>query len=211
MIRARATLAILAAIALLVSHPSNADPRDAVGKVLETFRETYGFPGATVAWARSGGSVDTIAVGFADLEARETMRPDHRMLAASIGKTIWGALVLALESDGLLAQDDRVADHLGHLPWFDRLPNAATMTIGQLLRHSAGLPDHVHMDGAARDLIGVGEADTFDPSRLVAFILDETPLLPPGTGWAYSDTGYVFLVPALEAALAAALLEADAR
>ena len=52
------------------------------------------------------------------------MIPETRMLAASIGKTIWGALVLSLEADGLISRSDLVSDFLGDELWFDRVPNA---------------------------------------------------------------------------------------
>jgi D-alanyl-D-alanine carboxypeptidase len=78
--------------------------------------------------------------------------------------------------------------------WFDTLPNAGSITIDQLLHHASGLPDHVHSPGFQRAWgeLATSEGD-FDPERLVAFVASEAPLFEAGTGWAYSDTGYVLL------------------
>ncbi len=185
------------------TQAANADPSDLRGDMqdlLGAFHETYGFPGATLAYVADDGGVETLAVGLADIEAGIPMTPDSRMLAASIGKTIWGALVLALEAEGTLSRADLVASHLGDLPWFSRVPNADTMTVGQLLNHTSGVPDHVHMDGVAPEFVALGDTGQFDPAVLVSFILDAPPLFEAGSEWAYTDTGYVLLGLVLEAA-----------
>ena len=128
------------------------------------------------------------------------MAPETRMLAASIGKTIWGALALSLEADGLVRRSDLVSEYLGDRSWFARIPNADDITVGHLLTHTSGLPDHVHMDGVAAELMAMGDEEPFDPVDLVAFVLDEPALFEAGTAWSYTDTGYILLGLALEAA-----------
>lgn len=161
---------------------------------LEDFRARHGFPGATAAIALPDGTLVTAAAGFADVEFGRRMTPDTPMLAASIGKTFVAATVLALESEGHLSQADRLSDHLGDRPWYSALPNADSITIGHLLRHRAGLPDHVHLPEfqAAWSRIAAGEG-TFSPEDLVGFVIGQEPLFEAGAGWAYSDTGYVLL------------------
>ncbi len=201
--------ALMVSIGVLapVAHAEERDLHEDLQDVLETFHATYGFPGATAAIALPDGTVETVAVGLSDVENAVAMKPDSRMLAASIGKSIWGALVLSLEADGILARSDLVADYLGDAPWFARVPNAAEMTVGQLLTHSSGVPDHVHMDGVATTLMELGQADAFDPVDLVAFILDTPPLFQPGSSWAYSDTGYVLLGLVIEKAAGRSVFE----
>jgi D-alanyl-D-alanine carboxypeptidase len=191
-------------VSLITSvHPVFAEAGSAgsaVRQVLAEFHETYRFPGATVAYATEDGTVEAFAIGYADVEAGIPMTPESRMLAASIGKTVWGALVLSLEADGVLARSDFVSDYLGDRPWYARVPNAAEITIGQLVNHTSGLPDHVHMDGVADELIELGDAEVFDSVDLISFILDQPPLFEAGSGWEYSDSGYVLLGLAIEAA-----------
>ncbi|SIT01573.1 D-alanyl-D-alanine carboxypeptidase [Roseivivax lentus] len=163
--------------------------------VLAGFHEKYGFPGVTAAIASPGGPVVTAAIGFSDLEARRPMTPDTPMLAASIGKTFVAVTVLALEDEGLLSLTDPVSKHLGHRDWVARLPNHATMTVQDLLRHTSGLPDHVHIASFQADMgmrMASGGA-AIGPEEAIAFVLDAEPLFPAGSGWAYTDTGYLLL------------------
>ncbi|MCF3595744.1 beta-lactamase family protein [Rhodobacteraceae bacterium LMO-12] len=162
---------------------------------LGDFQERYGFPGATTAIALPDGTVVVAAVGLADVEAGRPMTPETRMLAASIGKTFVAATVLALESDGRLAQPDLLADHFGDRPWFANLPNAEAMTVGHLLHHQSGLADHPHLSEfqaatAARIAEGGG---AFTPEEILGFVTDHAPLFEAGTAWTYSDTGYILL------------------
>jgi hypothetical protein len=63
-------LGLAAALLLLpfaVSQPLHAETssmRDSLHDLMDDFRQTYGFPGATVAVAFEDGSVETVAVGW---------------------------------------------------------------------------------------------------------------------------------------------------
>lgn len=177
-----------------VSAQDNVRMHDGLQEVLDTFRDRYDFPGATAAVALPDGTVIVAATGLADVEAGTSMTPDSRMLAASIGKTFVAATVLQLESDNRLSRADLLADHLGDRAWFDRLPNAGTITIAHLLHHSAGLPDHVYLpefQGAWAQLTS-GDA-AIDPDEIIGFVTGKEPLFAAGSAWAYSDTGYLLL------------------
>lgn len=188
------------ALCMAMVTAAQADRTKDLRDLLETYRETYGFPGATAAYATPDGMIVSTSVGYADVESGLPMSPDNRMLAASIGKTLWGAVVISLEDDGVFERTDLVSVYLGDEPWYSRLPNSATITIGQLLTHTSGLPDHVHMEGAAEKLISLGQAKQFRPADAIAITLDTQPLFDPGTGWAYSDTGYLLLGMVIEKA-----------
>jgi len=169
---------------------------------MERLCAEYRLPGMTVAWVGPGGSRGSAAIGFADVERRVSMRPDTRMLAASIGKSFVGALCAALAAEEQVSLDAPVGRWLGERPWFAHVPNHQSISLRHLLTHSAGLPDHVHTTSFARALSTRWSSNRqpFAPEELVAFILDEPPLFPAGQGWAYSDTGYVVAGMAVEAA-----------
>lgn len=174
----------------------------ALEATLEAFRARHGLPGATAAIVLPDGTLATAATGLADVESGRAMTPDSLMLAASIGKSFVATTALALEADGVLARNDLVAVHLGNRDWFARLPNHDTMTVGDLLRHTAGLPDHVHMEPFATEMaerVAIG-ADALSPEGAIAFVLDGEPLFPAGSGWSYSDTGYLLLGLVIEEA-----------
>ena len=165
--------------------------------------------GLTAAIALPDGSVATVATGVADAEAGTPMTSDSRMLAASIGKSFVAMTALSLESDGVLSRSDLVSRHLGDLDWLTRLPNHTTMTVGDLLRHTSGLPDHVHLRGCQSEMamrVASGSG-AFAPEEAITFVLDTDPLFSAGEAWAYSDTGYLLLGLVIERAGGAAYFD----
>ena len=200
-------VATAVAASLALAGPAFAEPQqDRLQGLLDSFRQDYGFPGATAAMALPDGSVVMAATGLADDEAGTPMTSDSRMLAASIGKGFVAMTALSLESDGVLSRSDLVSQHLGDRDWFTRLPNHATMTVGDLLRHTSGLPDHVHLQGFQSEMAArmVDGSAAFTPEEAIAFVLDADPLFPAGEAWAYSDTGYLLLGLVIEQAGGAA-------
>ncbi|RFU14751.1 class A beta-lactamase-related serine hydrolase [Rhodobacteraceae bacterium W635] len=197
--------AFVASLALAGPAPAEAT-QDRLQGLLDSFRQDYGFPGATAAIARPDGSVVMAATGVADEEAGTPMTSDSRMLAASIGKSFVAMTALSLESDGVLSRSDLVSRHLGDRDWFTRLPNHDTMSVGDLLRHTSGLPDHVHLESFQTEMATrmAGGSAAFTPEEAIAFVLDTDPLFPAGEAWAYSDTGYLLLGLVIEEAGGAA-------
>jgi D-alanyl-D-alanine carboxypeptidase len=195
---AAALLALVSAATPLMAQDASALSTQ-LQATLKDFLDRYAFPGAAAAIVLPDGIVVTAATGLADVENARPMTPETPMLAASIGKTFVAATVLALESEGSLSRADLLSAHLGDRSWFDALPNAESITIGQLLHHTSGLPDHVHLPAFQQDWarLTTDEGD-FGPEHLVAFVAGEAPLFEAGTGWAYSDTGYVLLGLAIE-------------
>jgi len=195
--------AILTAIfGLTASGAIGETGADALATLLDEFHARYAFPGATAAIALPDGEIVAAAVGLADVEASRAMTPDTPMLAASIGKTFVAATVLSLAHDGDLSLEDLVLEHLGDLDWFGRLPNHATMTVGDLLHHGAGLPDHVHLDSFQAEMAArmADGAAAITPVEAIDFVLNAEPLFAVGGGWAYSDTGYLILGLVIEEA-----------
>lgn len=160
---------------------------------IDRIRQQYGFPGMTAAYVLRDGTSISAASGLADVEAKVPMADHPRMLAASTGKSFVGALCIALALEGRLSLDDPVSRWLGKYDWFKRVPNHESMTLRHLLTHSAGLPDHVHMEAFQKTFAREwrASANPFPPKRLVGFILDKPALFPAGQGWAYTDTGYI--------------------
>jgi D-alanyl-D-alanine carboxypeptidase len=205
-------IAITIAIAIALAPQAAAGPAEALRGALEALHAEHGFPGATAACVLPDGSVVTAATGLADVEAGKPMRPDDRMLAASIGKTFTGAMMVALAGEGRLGLDDPLADWLGEEPWYERLPNHDAITLRHLLRHRSGLPDHVYDEA-----FGAGFAQrlatgrSFASRELIGYVLDDEPLFPAGEDFAYTDTGYVLLGLVIEKATAESYYEGVAR
>lgn len=195
-------LCVVAAFIALAGQASADTPQDRMQVLLDDFRNEYGFPGVTASVALPDGRVLSAASGLSDREAGTAMTPESRMLAASIGKTFVAMTVLSLEDDGVLFRSDLVSEFLGNREWFTRVPNHETMTVGDLLRHGAGLPDHVHLEAFQAEMASrmSSGAAAITPEEAIAFVLDDEALFAPGAGWAYTDTGYLLLGLMLEEA-----------
>jgi D-alanyl-D-alanine carboxypeptidase len=173
--------------------------QDALQVQVEALRNQDGFPGATIAFILPDGTSGSTAVGFADLERHQPMRPNARMLAGSVGKTFVSATLLQLVDEQKVRLDDKVRSWLGSQSWFERLPNAGDLTIRMLLNHTSGIPDHVEMQTFA-DAVRRDPSHVWKPEELLAFILDKPPLFPAGKGWSYADTNYILVGMIIERA-----------
>jgi len=184
---------VCAAVLAACAHQSTADRATQFQAEVERIRVQYGFPGMTAAYVLRDGTVGGAASGLADIESEAPMMQNSRMLAASTGKSFVAALCVALALEGRLQLDEHVSRWLGKYDWYKRLPNHESITLRQLLTHSAGLPDHVHMKAFQQTFANEWRAseNRFPPRRLVGFILDKPALFPAGMGWACSDTGYI--------------------
>jgi D-alanyl-D-alanine carboxypeptidase len=199
----RTAISILCAAMLAgcaVHHPP-ADHASLFRAETDHVRVEFGFPGMTAACVLKDGTVVTAASGLADVEANVPMTDNTRMLSASIGKSFVGALCISLAIEGRLSLDEPISRWIDSFDWFQRLPNHESITLRHLLTHSAGIPDHVHMDTFAEAFANAWQEtkNPFPPEHLVAFILDEPALFPAGHGWAYSDTGYILAGLIIEA------------
>ncbi|WP_441000137.1 serine hydrolase domain-containing protein [Fodinibius sp. SL11] len=169
---------------------------------LDSMRESYGFPGATAAYKWTDGRIGVASTGFADVEAGTPMKPESRMLAASIGKTFVGATAVSLADEGVLDLDVPIVQWLGDRSWFTRLPNHDSITLRHLLTHRSGLPNHVYMEEFASEASRRWRRQNlpFPPDSLVQFVLDKTPLFNAGEGWSYTDTGFILIGLVIEKA-----------
>jgi CubicO group peptidase (beta-lactamase class C family) len=110
----------------------------------------------------------------------------------SFGKTVIAATALSLVRDGLLELDEVVAE--------------GPFTLRQLLRHQAGLADY----GELADYhAAVAHNEVPWPVEELLQRLDASRLrYPPGTGWRYSNVGYLYVTRLIERATGLPLGEA---
>jgi D-alanyl-D-alanine carboxypeptidase len=153
-------------------------------------------PGATLAAAFPDGGVVSRAAGFADPQARSAMRADDRMLAGSVGKTFFAAVLLQLAGEGRVALDEPIQTYLRAAPWIAKLPAADRVTARMLLEHTSGYPafDEPFM----RALIDEPRRDRTHEERLRP-LFDQSPLAAPGAKFAYTDLNYVLVAEIIEA------------
>lgn len=160
-----------------------------------------GAPGAA-AWVQGEDGSLQAAGGVADISTGRPMEARLRFRAGSLTKSLVATVVLQLVAEGRLS----LADTLEH--WLPKiLPYGDQVTIRQLLGHTSGVPQ----DWATieRTLYGSrqGRFRSWSPQALVALVAGRPPSFPPGTAWAYSNTGYILLGLLVETAGGATLAQ----
>ena len=158
-------------------------------RFLELRKESE-FPGANIGIVWGNDRAMSVSIGFSDLENEKALKPTDRMLAGSIGKTYVSAVTLQLVEEGKLELDDKIEKWLGKEPWFDRLPNARTITLRMLMNHTSGIPEHVQEKAFAKAMLDQPDK-VWKPEELIAYIFDRKPLFEAGKGWSYADTNYI--------------------
>ena len=157
--------------------------RSRLGARLRTQLRDRGVGGIAAAL---GATRDVCAVWFP-----ESLRSEPEFLAYSITKTFMAASALILQQESRLSLDDSLAR------WFPEIDRSARITVRLLLNHTAGLPDY----GGLR---AYHEAVRRWPGKPWSFdeFADHTwrrgLLFEPGTGWSYSNPGYMLVKSILE-------------
>jgi CubicO group peptidase (beta-lactamase class C family) len=189
---------ILRTVQAAVTAPS-AKPTErespAINTVAREFMEKFKVPGLSIAIARHGEFVHQQGFGFADMEARTPVTPDHTFRIASISKPVTSATVFALIEQGRLRLDDRVFGERGLLR-FDygkNLPGRVEeITVRHLLTHTCGGWGNKKNDPMFRD-------PKLSQREIIEWTLNNVPLEhAPGTSYAYSNFDYCVLGRLLE-------------
>jgi CubicO group peptidase (beta-lactamase class C family) len=136
--------ACLLAVAARVSG-SDA-PSDVTGRIDALFAATGAghWPGAAVVVMRDGAVVHSKAYGLASLEQGVANTPRTKFRLASVSKSFTALLVLRLVEEARLRLDDPLAKHL------PGIAGGEAMTIHHVLSHTAGMPDFMSFEDAAR-------------------------------------------------------------
>ena len=190
-------LALVLAVSACHTAPATARPAPPTWAAeLQTrvaaFQRESGLAGVNLAVSLADGRVVTAAAGQADRETGEPLRPEHRMLAGSVGKTYAVALLLQLVAAGRLGLDDPVAGFFADAPWYARLANAEDLTVRRLANHTSGLPRWVFQP-ALWQALGSDPDRRWTGAERLALILDLAPVHAAGEAFAYSDSNYILL------------------
>ncbi|MGW2021000.1 serine hydrolase domain-containing protein [Streptomyces decoyicus] len=142
---------------------------------LDTLARAHQVPGAQLA-VQVDSVTYTVQTGEADAATGEMFTVDTAVPLGSVTKPYTAAIVMLLAADGDLALTDLVGTHV---PELRRAPH---LTVRQLLSHTGGLPTGPDSDDAA----------VLTPARyLSAHCSGRDTVCAPGTGFSYSNAGYV--------------------
>lgn len=139
--------------------------------------------------SRKGESPVIVNEGLASYELGVRIDPAFRFGIGSISKTFTAFAIVLLAREGRLSLDDRVSKFLPGLPYGDDI------TIAQLLRHEAGVPDYYTWPEYIEH-----RTQAISVPEFVALIGKHQLEFEPGSRSAYSNSGYALLAAVIEAA-----------
>ncbi|WP_283138982.1 serine hydrolase domain-containing protein [Rhizohabitans arisaemae] len=186
---------------LLLATVLATDPTH-VQAALDQALTRYGAPGIA-AEVRDGRERWFGSAGFSDTETGRERRADERFRIGSATKSFTATVVLQLAGEGKLSLDDRVERWLpglvrgnGH--------DGTQITVRQLLNHTSGIFNYVNDPELFAKAQGTAwlehRYDTYTPKQLVRIAMRNPRHLPPGTGFAYSNTNYILAAMIVEKA-----------
>lgn len=196
----RAILLLLASVFALPPASGPVWAQTPLAAVLQPYLAGYGLPALAAAVAKNGEIVAAGAVGTRRADADIPVTVADRFHIGSDTKAMTALLAAMLVEEGKLRWDTTMAEAF---PEFAAGMDAgfATVTLEQLLSHTGGVPpDNEEIAGVWKEALC--QDGNLDAMRLfVVGKLSKQPLAsPPGTRFAYSNTGYVIAGAMIERA-----------
>lgn len=182
-----AAVAALVFLAGFLARPGDVPGDTGPQALLDRWRARAGVPAVVLAVKAPGR---TPWVGTSGTLLRDgdggTVTPDARFRIASITKLFVATVVLQLVQERRLSTADRLDRFV---PGF---PGADAITVGQLLDHTSGVPDYGQTNGFSDRLLA-DRGHRFSTDEVLSVIADSKRPFRPGTGYAYSNSGYLLL------------------
>jgi CubicO group peptidase (beta-lactamase class C family) len=172
--------ATIACSFLLSAHPAEAArPDDEVARTVRAEMAKQKIPGLALLVSRKGVPIRTQGFGLASLELNVPVTPETIFQSGSIGKQFTATAVMLLVEEGKIRLNDPLLKYFADGPgwWSD-------VTIRELLSHTAGFTDYPKDFDLRKD---------YSEAVLLKIVEAIPPAYPPGTGWSYSNLGYVTL------------------
>ncbi|MBI1366633.1 MAG: serine hydrolase [Alphaproteobacteria bacterium] len=165
-----AVLAGAAASAKTVTHKTGGGGAEskmlgALADYVDQHRADWGLPGMTVCVVDRDGFAGYVTSGWANVDRRVKVGPDHLFQIGSISKMMGALAIWTLIDEGALSPDARVKTLLPELP----LNGGDDVVLQHLLNHTSGLPDYPPLFPEGGLWTGYAA----------------------GSHWSYSNTGYL--------------------
>jgi CubicO group peptidase (beta-lactamase class C family) len=149
-------------------------------------------PGLAVLVQKNGRTSFEKGYGVRDLRTNTKIDPPTNFRLASFTKQFTAMAIMLLVHDKKLRYDETLAEIFPDFPAYGK-----TISIGNLLNHTGGLPDYEDLMAAAEtprnSRIWTPERQIHDAEVLGMLEAESKGKFPPGTSWSYSNSGYVVL------------------
>ena len=163
---------------------------------LDELRDEFDLPGLAIAVADRDGVIFTGAAGSRRVgsgAALETTDPFH---IGSVSKPITSTVVGVLVDQGEFDWETTVGELSAEL-MRDARPEYASITIGQLLSHTAGIPPFEEDEEFDAIPVAAGDARA-QRLTFAQRVLTLEPVAAPGNAHVYSNAGYTIAAAAIE-------------
>lgn len=168
-------------------------------RMVQDLMDRYGVPGGALAIVKDGRLVLARGYGWADVQAREPVRPEMLFGVASVSKSFTAVTVLKMIEERRFKLDEPIMRLLpkeepprGHR----EDPRWHQITVRMLLDHSGGWNRHESGDPGSWSNKVARELHVRQPisrPELFRFMLGERIDFDPGTQCEYSNFGYMLL------------------
>jgi D-alanyl-D-alanine carboxypeptidase len=151
---------------------------------LDRMQRRLGIPGVSATIIFRDGTTWSGESGLAVVKGKVRVADDTAFAVGSVSKTYTAALILALAGDGKIDLDAPATKYLPGRPLDRRI------TVRMLLDHTSGLDDYF-LHGPIDTALQKNPAAAWSIKRTLGFV--GKPYFPPGKGWHYSNTNYLYL------------------
>ncbi|MFE3800182.1 serine hydrolase domain-containing protein [Nocardia tengchongensis] len=150
-----------------------------------------GITGVQVRLVAADGNSTVVTSGVADTASRSPVSGEGYFRTASATKTFTATVLLQLVGEGKLTLDDTVEKWLPGVVRGNG-NDGTKITVRQLLNHTSGLkyPNPYEL-ASPEDFHRYALDVPPPPEQVVATAVQSPPNFTPGTGWSYSNTGYL--------------------
>ena len=159
--------------------------------ILEKYKQK-GLPGINVLIEKKGELVWAGSVGVSSLEKKEPVKLCNLFQTGSVGKMYCGVAIMQLVEEGKLKLDQTIDQYLpAHL--LEKVPNAKSATIANLLSHTSGIPDYADNMDLMLSVFNDKNVDFSREAILEKYVYKKTPKAAPGKEYSYSNSNYEIL------------------
>lgn len=179
-------MTLFVAVACGGSEPDKADRIDEFMRLCHEYRI---FDGAVLV-SESGKVIYKKSFGLANREWNVPHGLDSKYNIGSVSKQFTAMLILQLVEQDKLRLDGKISDYLADFP----KNTGNKISIGQLLCHSSGIPDNQYFENWYTELW----MKEYSTQELIALFYGVDLEFPPGSRFAYSNTGYYISAAIIE-------------
>ncbi|WP_460718113.1 serine hydrolase domain-containing protein [Nocardia heshunensis] len=150
-----------------------------------------GITGVQARLVAADGGNTVVTSGVADIASRSPVSGDGYFRTASATKTFTATVLLQLVGEGKLTLDDTIEKWLPGVVRGNG-NDGTKITVRELLNHTSGLEyPNPYQLASPEDYHRYALEVPPPPEKVVATAVESPPTFAPGTGWRYSNTGYL--------------------